>query len=141
MDVTVIRRTNLQQLVDREGSLKAVADRAGVNYDYLSSILSPNGKRNAGRALMRRIENAYSLESGSLDLPEATGVTAAMAINDLPDEDRQAVFDFIRYKIESAGPLVTSQATAKAYLEMIDRLKGDLHTRKNGGHGHPPKKK
>lgn len=140
MDSSAVRRVNLQRLIKQEGSLKAVADKAGINYDYLSSIVSANSSRNAGSSLMRRIERAYELEIGSLDLPEPTSISAAMAIDQLPEDDRQQVFDFIKYKIIDAGPLVVNQTTAKHYLEMIDRLKNDMGRLKAESPRKPPRK-
>ena len=105
VDVARIRRENLRRLITQTGSLQAFADRIGSAASYLSTIVSANPKRNAGARLMRRVERAFNLEAGTLDLPDAVAVTTAMAIQALPDSDRQQLIDFLCYKLETSQPL------------------------------------
>lgn len=51
------------------------------------------------------------------------------AIQDLPEEAQQQVFDFIGYKFERAEGLIASDKLSN-YLKMIQRFKDDLDGRK-----------
>lgn len=132
IDVNAIRKANLRRLIAEAGTLSAFAQRVDVNPDYLSSIVSARGKRNAGDDLMRRVEAAYKLPLGTLDFPEQHSIAAAMAIQSLPENEQQQVFDFITYKIQTTEAL-TAKEHAASYLKMIDSLKSDMKTRKAGG--------
>lgn len=135
VDVNAIRKSNLRRLIDQAGSLVAFAEKVDVNPDYLSSIVSAGGKRNAGDQLMRRVEIAFELLPGSLDFPAEQSVAAAMAIQSLPDNEQQQVFDFIEYKIRTTDALVAREHAAN-YLKMIDSLKADMaRKRKKSGKG------
>jgi hypothetical protein len=128
IDVNAIRKANLRRLIGQCGSVTQFAARVETNADYISSIIADGGKRNPGDQLMRRVEVAFQLSAGSLDFPEERSVAAAMAIQSLNEEAQQQVFDFIRYKIESAdAPIVGEHAAS--YLTMIDNLKRDMKAR------------
>lgn len=127
-----MRRINLQRLIEKEGSIKAFADKVGTDASYISAILSEKIQRNAGDELMRRVEVSYKLPSGSLDFPDEGSMYAAMAAEALPENDRQQVFDFIRYKIEHAGPLVASQEVVARYLRWVDDQVEHMKRLKNG---------
>lgn len=134
VDVNAIRKANLRRLISSEGTLRAFAEKTGLNEDYVSSIVSENGMRNPGDKLMRRVEEAYKLTPGSLDFPEEHSVAAALAISSLPEDDQQQVMDFIRYKIETTDALTARESTAH-YLKMIDNLKKDMSRRRAAGKG------
>jgi len=138
IDVNAIRKSNLRRLISEAGALTTFAEKVEINADYLSSIVSENGKRNPGDQLMRRVENAFKLHPGSLDFPEERSVAAAMAIQSLPEEAQQQVFDFIRYKIEGTDVL-TARETASNYMKMLDGLKSDIERRR--GRTQPKKDK
>jgi hypothetical protein len=81
---------------------------------------------------MRRTEAAFNLPSGSLDFPADKSMAAAMAIDALPPNEQQQVFDFIRYKIDTtSAPLAREHAAS--YFRMIDNLKRDMRQRKTTG--------
>lgn len=58
-------------------------------------------------------------------------MAAAMAIDALPANEQQQVFDFIRYKLDTTAALTAREHSA-SYLKMIDRLKDDMDRRRNG---------
>jgi len=66
VDINDIRRANLKALKGRM-KLKDFAERVGTNPDYLSQILSKNGKRQVGPALARACEVAFGKEHGWMD--------------------------------------------------------------------------
>jgi len=59
------------------------------------------------------------------------GAELGGAIDALPDESRQQVLDFVRYKFERAEGLIASEQAAH-YVKMIDRIKADYERRKDG---------
>lgn len=123
VDVSIIRRSHIDRLVKQEGSVMRFAERVGTNADYISSILSSKTKRGAGHQLMRRIERAYNLVPGSLDHPDDRATAAAMVLQLLPPEARNAALDFIRFQAESSGTLATHEDLAGYLLEMAPRAK------------------
>lgn len=120
MDVNVIRKANLRRLVKEAGSVNAFAEKLDTNPDYISSILSDRSKRNPGDQLMRRAEIAFGRAAGSLDWPDADTMDAAAAMQSLPDEARQAVFDFIGFQIQRSPELIAQQLTSKYFLKFVD---------------------
>lgn len=50
-------------------------------------------------------------------------------LSGLPDEERQQVFDFVRYKIERADAVIAKERMA-SYLTMIDRIRADMKNKK-----------
>lgn len=132
LDINAIRKANLRRLIAQAGTLAAFSEKADVNADYLSSILAEGAKRNAGDSLMRRIEVKLDLPYGSLDFPEQESMLYGMAVDALPDNAKQQVMDFIRYKVETTDVL-TARERAASYLKMIDNLKRDMARRKKKG--------
>jgi transcriptional regulator with XRE-family HTH domain len=59
---------------------------------------------------------------------EPNGIVAGV-LHELPEEDRQAVFDFIQYKIDRAPQIIASDHVAR-YTAMIERIKEDLVKRR-----------
>lgn len=60
------------------------------------------------------------------------------ALNDLPINDQQQIFDFIEYRIDKAEGLLASEKAAR-YLTMIDGFKTDLDAKRKKD-GEPGKK-
>jgi transcriptional regulator with XRE-family HTH domain len=56
------------------------------------------------------------------------GAQIGEAISELPDEHRQQVLDFIRYKFERSEGMIASDKAAH-YVAMIDRIKSDMAAR------------
>jgi transcriptional regulator with XRE-family HTH domain len=50
----------------------------------------------------------------------------------LPEDDRRMVLDFIQYRWERAGQLVSSARTSR-YIEMIESIKADMQRRQVSG--------
>lgn len=71
MDITEIRRRNLESLVDEAGSIRELADRLDIAPSQLSQIRIQY--RNMGNAIARRIEAKLGLPQSSMDslLPAA----------------------------------------------------------------------
>lgn len=69
-----IRRENLEWLIERVGKLEAVASAAGTTSVYLSQIRNQAKDNKSGRpremgsSMARRIEAAYAMPSGWLDV-------------------------------------------------------------------------
>lgn len=122
VDVNAIRKTNIRRLISEIGGVSAFAEKVGTNPDYVSSLLSVRGNRNPGDSLMRRIEAAFELPPGSLDFPDEASVNAAMAMQALPDDERQQVLDFILYKLDQARPLEVKDP-ARDLSPFIERLR------------------
>lgn len=116
MDVNTVRRANLQRLVQEAGSIKAFAEKVGTDASYISAVLSTNIGRNAGDQLMRRVEKAYKLESGSLDFPEETSLAAALALAAMPEDVREETLAYIDYRLTTAG--IANEPAAAEYLKM-----------------------
>lgn len=138
IDVNSIRKANLRRLIAQCGSVSSFAEQVDTNADYVSSIIADGGKRNPGDQLMRRVEVAFKLTPGSLDFPEEQSMAAALAIQSLPKDEQQQVFDFITYKIHSTEAL-TAREHIGSYLKMIANLRQDMD-QKRGRKPKGPKK-
>ncbi len=73
MDAKQIRKANLATLIFREGKAAAVAEKVGTAAAYLSQILSAKTKAQVGDDLARRIETAYGLPRGWMDVIHEEG--------------------------------------------------------------------
>lgn len=128
LDVHIIRRTHIERLIEKEGSIAAFAEKVGTNADYISAIISETTSRNAGANLMRKIEAAYKLRQGSLDSPQDEVMVAAMAMQALSESARVEMLDLIRYKIESTGAF-TAQEHITPYFNMLTKIIADRKKR------------
>lgn len=72
MNIDQIRKTNLI-LLQGKRSQSEVAELWGTSASTLSQITSKNGKRNLGKELARKIEQAEKLPEGWLDRPNPPG--------------------------------------------------------------------
>lgn len=68
MDVKDIRRINLLSMIRKEGTAKGLAARVNTAAAYISQILSSKTKAQVGSSLARRIEEAYNLPFGWMDV-------------------------------------------------------------------------
>lgn len=119
MDKNLIRKTNLQLLIDREyglgkhGAKADFARRVGKQADYISRCLYPagkNGGKNVGEDFAREIEKEFGLATYAFDLPrlggddviDVEGLPAALAQK---IKSYRSVVDVPRYDIAaSMGP-------------------------------------
>ena len=76
---TEIRLENARALIDEAGGRPQMAKRLGMSESQLGQIIGPNPKRNIGPAMARRIERAFSLERGWLDLEQKTNGNGSSA--------------------------------------------------------------
>lgn len=121
--------------------------RAGKPYDKLSEeLLAATGKRVSAQTLhnwatgktditednLQVLASFYKvrpawLRYGEGDMHESAALEDVL--KDLPEPDRQQVFDFVRYKIERADTMIASDKIG-SYLTMIDRIKADMERKK-----------
>ena len=66
-EITRTRRKNLQLLVAKYGSQKALAIALSRTQSQICQLVSENSKKTIGDDLIRDIENTLNLEAGSLD--------------------------------------------------------------------------
>ncbi|WP_288079003.1 S24 family peptidase [Pseudomonas sp.] len=110
MDKNLIRKANLQLLIDRQygigtrGAKAAFAKTIDVQPDYLSRCLYPPGKKggkNIGEDVARRIEKVYKLAEHSLDKPRLAEAESVETI------DIEGLPPALAQKIRSYRPLVS----------------------------------
>lgn len=120
MDVNLIRKIRIAELIEQEGGQRKFAERIGSDEAYVSSILSDKSKRNLGDELARRVETAYELEPGSLDFPDEKTQTAMMKFILLDDDDQQQALDFISFKYTQADTdLASTPQKLASYFKTI----------------------
>lgn len=113
--------------------------RGGMSYQTLSdAVHRKSGIRISPQAMHLWSKGGEISEENLAVLAEFFGVSKAWlrygegdledALVQLPEESRQQVFDFIRYKIERADTQIASQSLPD-YLAMIDRIKDDMNKR------------
>lgn len=101
MDIREIRRQNLSLLRDQQGSIRALADRVDTYPNYLSQILSANGRHFMGHAMARRFELAFSKPEGWMDQshdvpPDEEAIEIAGLIKLLPPMQRDSIKTLVR---------------------------------------------
>lgn len=69
MNAKDYRKLNALLLVEEVGSVSALAKLAGTAQSYLSQIIGPNGKRDMGDDLARRLEYVTKKAHGWMDAP------------------------------------------------------------------------
>lgn len=112
-----------QQLAEQIGATRsAIAQVEGG----LSNSLNAENLAKAARKLGK---TAVWLATG--EGPESSSEVLSDALSALNDDDRQAAFDFILYKIDRASPAYIAQERAHHYTDMIERLKSDMRNRKS----------
>lgn len=78
MNIRETRRRRLEELIDEFGSLKAIADRAGLNPDWLSQIRTDHA--GMGHQTARRLDDGCGKPKGWMDTPpESNGVPTSFA--------------------------------------------------------------
>lgn len=123
MDVNLIRKIRIAELIEQEGGQRKFAERIGSDEAYVSSILSDKSKRNLGDELARRVETAYQLEPGSLDFPDEKTQTAMMKFILLDDDDQQQALDFINFKYDKADlTLAETPEKLGSYLRAVAKM-------------------
>lgn len=68
-DVKSHRRGNFAQLVKKLGGPREAAIKLDMNESQVSQLTSPKIQKSMGSSLARRIEKAYGLSPGQLDMP------------------------------------------------------------------------
>lgn len=102
MDLQAIRRKRLQQLVEEYGSQTALADKLGIEQNYISRAL--RGTKGIGEDFAARLESSTGKPSGwmsRLEKPEA----------EWPFEFDKKIWDTL--------PIETRHALEKAFESMI----------------------
>lgn len=116
--------------------------RGGMSYQALSDAIYRKTQLRVSPQAMHKWSKGGGIEQDKLKLlAEFFGVTEAWlmygesppptldeAVGALPDESRQEVLDFIRYKYSRAEGLVASDI-AGDYHAMIDRIRKDMDER------------
>ena len=80
MDVYQARLDNLLTLLAREGEVQRLADKIGTPPAYISQITSHKTKRHMGAVLARKIERAYNLPRGWMDMPHGQDNAEALVL-------------------------------------------------------------
>jgi hypothetical protein len=127
--VKTIRKQNLEKLVQRLGSQKAVADAAsGPHGSVPESLISQiiNGTRNMGEKLARKIEANMGLEQFSLDKPEFNEAPTPkkkedprrQALRNMVDLLPDGALDWVAYQVKIAitSPEFKAQERSKKRL-------------------------
>lgn len=132
--------THLITVGDR---LKASREQAGLSQTELateigatrsaiaqveSGISTSLNAENLAKAAQRLGKSAVWLATGQGEENSTELIGEMMA--DMPEDDRQQVFDFILYKLEKATPHYAEEKTATRYADMIERIKADMIKRK-----------
>lgn len=123
MDVNDIRRWHLRELIKDLGSVKALAEIADTDPNYISSIIGKKHTRNLGDDVARRIEEKRGMPLGALDLPPGRALELALKLMKLPDAD---VDELIRYVDTKSAMLNASPS----YADMTGRMVEDMRKRK-----------
>lgn len=79
MDAKNYRKLNALLLAKQVGSVSALAALAGSSQSYLSQIIGPNGKREMGDDIARRLEYVMQKEHGWMDAPHIEEVNLQKA--------------------------------------------------------------
>ncbi|KQV51340.1 LexA family transcriptional regulator [Duganella sp. Root336D2] len=72
-----IRRENARKLAEDAGGLAEFARRTGMENSQVSQIIGKNPTKNIGNIIATRIENAFDLVEGSLDIGQQPPATTA----------------------------------------------------------------
>lgn len=64
-----VRRSNARRLAEDIGGFTEFAARTGMDASQVSQIIGKNPKKNIGNIIAKRIEEAFALPAGSLDIP------------------------------------------------------------------------
>ncbi len=141
---------NNQFMVENEDTLATRLDRlrGGMTYAALAEAIQAKtglqitsqtlhnwctGKTDITEDKLRIVADFFGVSKAWLrygEGPMTERGALESAIEDLPDGDRQQVFDFVRYKIERAEGLIIGERGA-SYLTMIDRLVEDMKKRRS----------
>lgn len=92
------RKQWLRALRAKEGTVAALAEKLGTDPNYISSLLGPSSDRDVGDDLAKRVEEAYNLPRGAVDLPSEGAARIVQASHGLTDGEIEEVLDFIRFK-------------------------------------------
>ncbi len=107
MDVYQARLDNLLTLLAREGEVQHLANKIGTPPAYISQITSHKTKRHMGAVLARKIERAYNLQRGWMDVPhgqdDAEAFALAKKIACLSPDRRAALRALIDSMLDSAS--------------------------------------
>lgn len=106
MDISEIRRENLQRLISEAGSRQSFIDRTGKSDGQISQLLTQSkNSRNIGGRLAREFEHLMGKEPGWMDHPHAFNVFEMAQRKkadyvreqtgqyDIPDKDAADIFD------------------------------------------------
>lgn len=108
MDVYQARLINLLTLLAQEGEVQRLADKIGTPPAYISQITSHKTKRHMGAALARKIERAYNLQRGWMDVSheqeDSESLELARKIARLSPERRAALHALVDSMLDSANP-------------------------------------
>ena len=122
MDIREVRRQNLELLREQEGSVRALADRADTDPNYLSQILGGHGKHHMGHSMARRFEVAFSKPQGWMDIPhddsepDDEAIEIASLIKMLPPPQRDSIKSLIRSLIPSIATMPPYQGPERRHV-------------------------
>lgn len=89
MDIRAIRRQNLSLLRQQAGSVRAIADRVDTDANYLSQLLSENGKHFMGHTMARRLELAFNKPVGWMDQQHSEEESVERDLRDISELARK----------------------------------------------------
>lgn len=97
VDKKQCRKQWLRELQKREGSVAALAAKVQTDANYISSLLGPSSRRNVGDPLAKRVERAYSLPPGTIDLPSQGIQKIIKAAEGLDHENLEKVLEYVHF--------------------------------------------
>jgi len=78
----------------------------------------------------RIIAEYFDVTPGWLLFGESAAAKIEDLVRDLPGDGAQQALDFLEYKTERASEFMAAEKLAR-YMSMIERIRADLHKRKN----------
>lgn len=116
MDVQQIRRRRLQQLVDEYGTQTALAEKVGVEQNYISRALK--GSKRIGEDFAARLETATDKPTGWMSRIEKVGTDWPFEFDrrhwdGLPPEDKAPLERLFRQMVLAAAADVSARRGKK----------------------------
>lgn len=114
-----IRHFHLDRLIEKEGSAEAVARKANISGAYLRQIRM--GYRNMGPATARKIEKAFGLEKGYLDVKHPEAAIGASTVDGHVEKRvfNRRVDDLVRSNV-TEGPEIRASVPLISWVQAGD---------------------
>ena len=106
-----------------------LAEKVGLTRSAINQLESGSTKNPRPETLFSLADelgiDPRELTFGERAAKESVDRMVFKLIDDMPEPDRQAVFDFTLYRAERAEGMIASEKIA-SYLVMIDKIKADM---------------